>query len=323
VVSFSVIIVTHGREELLLKCLDSLQSGIENQELIILANGKDLSAEIINRAQSLTKKFILLQTDEIFTPGKARNTAMSAVTSEWIFFLDDDASILPGYWEIALPLLSESKIDVFGGPDAPAGGMNALALSLALTLSSPFCTGATFSRHKSFGHKLLSADEEKLTSCNLWVRRQCLDGVTFPEDYFRAEETLFLQRLKKNGRGLFYHPRLKVAHYRRSKFSELWRPSFYAGFFRSRLMREKLKKGNEAFYLPSLFVLLHLFIFIDPMIYWYLVRLYASIILLFSMGLAMKIHRVRLFPLIAFLHYFIVFMYGLGFLSERVSRLKK
>lgn len=305
-----------------MKCLESLRPKVESWQLIILANGKDLTPELLARAESLTPLFSLLQSDIQLTPGKARNLAMESVQGEWIFFLDDDAFILPGYWDIIEPLLWDTKIDVVGGPDSPAGGMNALSLSLAMTLSSPFCTGSTFSRHKSFGKKLQFADEEKLTSCNLWVRTSSLDGTTFPEDYIRAEETIFLQKLKKLGKGMFYHPKLKVAHFRRSRFKQLWRPSFYAGFYRSRLMKEKLKKGNEAFWLPAFFVLLHLLIFIEPHSFWYLVRMYLGIIVFVSMGLAMRINKFWLFPIITFLHWFIVFMYGVGFLSERLRRIK-
>ncbi len=322
-VSFSVLIVTHGREELLMKCLDSLTPPVENWQLILLANGKELTPELLAKAQSLTPHFTHLKSETQMMPGKARNFAMEAVEGDWIYFLDDDAFVLPGYWEIVLPLLSDPKIDVLGGPDSPATGMSSLSLSLALTLSSPFCTGATFSRHKSFGSKLQRADEEKLTSCNLWARKSSLEGIHFPEDYIRAEETVFLQKLKGLDRGLFYHPRMKVAHFRRSRFKQLWRPTFYAGYYRSKLMKEKLKKGNEAFWLPAVFVLLHLLLFLQPVVFWYLARMYSSIIIFVSMSLAMKAKRFSLFPLIAFLHYFVVYMYGVGFLAERLKRLKK
>jgi GT2 family glycosyltransferase len=322
VVSFSIIIVTHGREELLTKCLDSLPMNLENWQLIVVANGKELSLDSISKAQNLTPHFTLLQTDEILNPGKARNLAIEVVQGEWIYFLDDDAYVLPGYWQMVQELLKDLKIDVLGGPDTPAKGMNALSHSLALALSSPFCTGSTFSRHKSTGNKLQLCDEEKLTSCNLWVRKSALGDVKFPEDYIRAEETLFLQKLKNLGRGLYYHPKLKVAHYRRSKLKDLWRPTFYAGFCRSKLMKEKLKKGNEAFYLPSFFVLLHLLFFIEPDSFWYLVRMYVSIIVFVSMSLAMRARNFWLFPLIALLHYFIVFLYGVGFIAQRIQRLR-
>lgn len=321
-VSFSVLIITHGREELLMKCLDSLRSPVENWELILFANGKDLSPDILAFAKAFAPHFTLIESPEQYTPGKARNLGMSKAVGEWVFFIDDDAALLPGYWQTILPLLEDPKISVIGGPDAPAKGMSSLSLALALTLSSPFCTGATFSRHKPFGKKLTSANEIKLTSCNLWVRKEALKQSQFPEDFIRAEETLFLQHLKAQNLGMFYHPKLIVSHYRRSRLSQLLRPTFYAGFYRSRLMREKLASGTEMFWLPSIFVLLHLLIFIEPITFFELARLYVGLISFVSLSLALKHKSFFLFPLIAFLHYFIVFMYGVGFLAERL-RLKK
>jgi succinoglycan biosynthesis protein ExoA len=322
VVSISVLIVTQGREELLIKCLDSLQSELKDFELIILANGSELSPETLSHANKASGKFILLQSDTVLTPGKARNVAIESATGEWVFFIDDDAYLIPGYRDIADALLNEEKIEIFGGPDSPAKGMNAFSYSLSLALSSPFCTGNTFGRHKSFGSKLLLVDEEKLTSCNLWIRKSVLSVFRFPEEYKRAEETVLLQKLRKEGKNLFYHPKLKVAHYRRTNIIQLLRPTFSAGYFRSRLMKEKLKNKNDAFWLPAFFVLLHTLIFFEPEVFWYLARMYASIILLVSISLAMKAHRFLLFPLIAFLHYFVVFMYGLGFITERIGRIK-
>lgn len=318
-VSFSVIIVTHGREDLLMKCLDSLRPEGVTWQLILVANGKKLREDILTKANSLSSELTIIETDSLLRPGKARNLAMEKVTGEWIYFIDDDAFVLPGYWQTVIPFLSDTNIDVLGGPDSPANGMNKFSYSLALALSSPFCTGTTFFRHKPYGSKLQYADEEKLTSCNLWVRTSALKGADFPEDYIRAEENLFLQKLKANGSHLFYHPKLMVAHFRRTKIAQLWRPTFYAGYSRSRLMKEKLKKGNEAFWLPSFFVILHSLILIEPMTFWYLARMYAGIVIFASIAICMRVNRIGLFPLVSFFHYYVVFIYGVGFLAERLG----
>jgi glycosyltransferase involved in cell wall biosynthesis len=313
---FTAIIVTHGREELLSKCLDSLRPVINNWQLILLENGDALSAELRDKARLLTDHVVFLDVAAKMQPGKARNLAMGQALGEWIFFIDDDALVIPGYWDTVLPLLKEEKIDVLGGPDAPVSGMNPLGAALAIALSSPFCTGRTSARHKAQGIKLRPANDEMLTSCNLWVRRSALGTVSFPEDYLRGEETLFLQRLAAEHRGLFYHPRLRVGHHRRSKLAQLLRPTFYAGFYRSRLMKEGPGKGNGAFWLPAIFVLLHLILFLDVPTFLYLARMYVSIILFASVAAGIEAKRPGLIPLVAFLHYFVVFVYGLGFLFE-------
>jgi succinoglycan biosynthesis protein ExoA len=302
-----------------MKCLGSLVPGIADWQLVLLGNGEALSPAIREKARGLTEHVVFLETAAPLAPGAARNLALREAQGEWLFFIDDDAVVLPGYWEVLFPLLAEEKVDVLGGPDAPAAGMNALGTALALALASPFCTGTTYARHRAIGIQLRSADEQRLTSCNLWVRRSALASASFPEDYLRGEETLFLQRLAAAKRRLFYHPRLRVGHHRRAKLRQLLRPTFYAGFYRSRLLREKLRPGAGAFWLPAVFVLLHLLFFVDAAAFWYLARMYVGLILFVAVGVGTQAKRPGLIPLIAFLHYFVVFMYGVGFLVERAA----
>lgn len=286
--------------------------------MLILANGKELPPFILEKAGSLGARLDLLSSEVLLTPGKARNLALRSAVGEWVFFIDDDAYVTPEYWPTVLPVLGDPKVDVLGGPDFPAEGMSAFSLSLAITLSSPFCTGATVARHRPSGTKMVPATEEKLTSCNLWVRRSCLEEEFFPEDYLRAEESFLLQKLKARGARMFYHPRLRVAHFRRPRFSELWRPTFFAGYYRARLSRQKLQESHGMFWLPALFVLLHLLFFIDEALFWSLARLYLGLVVFASMNVAARARRFWLFPLVAFLHYYIVFVYGLGFLAQRI-----
>jgi GT2 family glycosyltransferase len=278
---------------------------------------------VIAFAKGLTPNLKMIITASKLLPGKARNQALKEVCGPWIYFLDDDAVVPDNYWPLLYELLQDERVEVLGGPDAPAPEMSPVSTGLALALSSPFCSGTTFARHESYGKGLQLANEEKLTSCNLWVKTTALEGVLFPEDFVRAEENVFLFRLKNLGRHMYYHPRLKVYHHRRSRPIEMIRPAFYAGFYRSRLMDLKMGRPNNLFWLPSIFVILHLFIFIDSQTFWYLTRMYVSIILFVSISISMKAKRPGLFAFIAFFHYFLVLLFGLGFLFERVSFKKK
>lgn len=315
-VRFSVLIITHGREELLLKCLDSLRPQGAAWQLILVGNGQPLSEEIKSRALGLTEEVDFLEFEQKETPGRSRNLGLALVKHEWVYFIDDDAFVLPCYWQTVLPLLDQSRLDVLGGPDSPAPGMQNFSMALAITLTSPFCTGLTSRRHASRGKELVHIDEEGLTSCNLWVRTDFLKSSPFPENYLRTEETALLLDLKQRGARMYHHPRLVVAHHRRKDLSSLWHPTFYAGYFRSRVMRDK-NKGAGIYWLPALFVVLHLSLFMNPSVFLLLARIYAGIILLMSLNLATRARHLGLFPQIALLHYVIVFMYGLGFLAER------
>jgi hypothetical protein len=235
-----------------------------------------------------------------------------------VHLLDDDAYWPTGYAELAADLIKDDSVDLVGGPDFPAAGMGPVALALALALSSPFCTGTTFARHRSLGNRKVAADEEKLTSCNLWVRKAALEGISFPEDFLRGEETVFLQVLKARGARLCYDPRLRVGHHRRRSISALARPAFLSGFYRSRVLRLKLSSGGEVFWLPSVFVLLHLLALVHWSGFVELGKIYLGLTLSVSLGLAVKGRKPWLFPLVAFLHWYIVVSYGLGFLAERM-----
>lgn len=317
-ISFSVIIITHGREELLLKCLDSLRPPVSDWQLILVANGLSLSELVTQKARSLTQDAEIIELGQKETPGKARNLAIQQVRHEWVFLIDDDAYLYPKYFETLAPHLQNEKIDVLGGPDAPAKGMDSFSEALAITLASPFCTGMTYSRHTARGSQLTPATEETLTSCNLWIRSRCLKEIHFPEDYLRTEETSLLLDLERSGAKLYYHPRLVVGHHRRKDFKSLLHPTFYAGYYRSKVMRDK-GKGSGVFWLPAIFVILHLSLVYNLDVFWFLARIYLSIIVLMSMNLANRYRRMNLFLHISLLHYFIVFFYGAGFLAQRLG----
>ncbi|HXH76576.1 MAG TPA: glycosyltransferase [Bacteriovoracaceae bacterium] len=311
-VLFTILIISHGHEELLSKCLDSINPGREDWEIIIVANGKVLPESFKRRAK-------IIDTSALLTPGEARNLGIKESSGKWIFFLGEDTYLGSRYWEYALPLLETPKLDVVGGPALAAKGMGFIPQSLAIALASPFCTGATFSRYQGLGQKLITADEEKLTDLNLWVKKDLFEHSAFPEDFLRGEEILLLQDLKLEGAGIYYHPRLLVYQFHR----ESARDFFWEGFYRSRLMKRKTGIGPEVFWLPVLFVLLHLTILIAPEIFFSMARLYAGIIVFVSMGLSMRSRKPWLFPFVSFFHYFVVFIYGVGFIAERLKFVQK
>jgi glycosyltransferase involved in cell wall biosynthesis len=320
VVSFSVLIITHGREDLLSKCLASLQpQGVEWQ-LILVANGAPLTEEIIQRAKILTPDFNLINLDSKETPGKARNIGLASAKYEWIFLIDDDAYVTANYFNIVFPLLARENIDILGGPDAPAKGMVSFSEALAITLASPFCTGMTFARHTSHGKEMVRASEEKITSSNLWIRKSILINNSFPEEYLTGEESALLLNVEKKGARIFYHPGLVVRRFRCKNLKALFTPTFNAGFFRSKLLRQQSGTKSWMFWLPTIFVILHFTIFFAPDLFWMLTRLYLGIILMMSLNLAARRNKIKLFFYIAFLHYFIVMTYGLGFLFNRMGR---
>jgi hypothetical protein len=163
------------------------------------------------------------------------------------------------------------------------------------------------------------ANEAMLSSCNLWIKSRLLQEVQFPEDYLRTEETALLLDLESRGARMFYHPGLGVGHHRRKNILELVRPTFYAGYYRSKVLVDKSLKNSYLFWLPTIFVLLHLVIFVSSDLFWAMARIYLGVIVMMSLNLGARRKRIGLFVQISFLHYFVVFMYGVGFLRHRLG----
>ncbi len=316
-VSFSVLIITHGREELLIKCLESLRPATPF-ELILFANGLPLSENVTTYLENYPAQVKLAESKTQLTPGASRNRCVELVTKEWVYLIDDDSYWYPGYWKTVQLYLGNQEMDVLGGPDGPADNVSYFQESVSIALSSPLCTGVTFARHQGLGKTLVSATEEKLTSCNLWIKTALMRKYPFPEDYKRAEETVFLQELQKHRHTMFYHPGIRVGHFRRKNLQALLKPTVGARYWRSRLLRQS-DGGGQMFWLPSIFVILHLIIFFNFKLFLELGQLYFAMILPVSMGISSRRKRFWHFPLVAFLHYMIVFLYGTGFLLERAG----
>lgn len=296
---FTVLIISQGNEELLRKCIDSVRPNLADGELLIVGNGAPVPASCREGAR-------IIESTERLTPGAARNLGLQHITTEWVFFCGEATSVRASSWKFLAEFLENPKVDGVGGP---LRGKSAMSIAL----SSPFCTGTTFSRYRGLGGKAVLADEEKLTIQNLWLRRSALDAHRFPEDYLHGEELLLLQELRRQGGQFLYHPKL-VSFY---QSQEGVRDFFWEGFYRSRLMKLSLSVGQEAFWLPAVFVLLQLALFLHPASFLALAELYWGIILFVSLGLCVRERRIWLFPYVAILHYIIVLFYGLGFLVER------
>ena len=301
-----------------MKCLESLRQFDGQWQLILVQNGQELSPATIELAKSLTSHLELVFIENKATPGAARNRALDQVIGDWIFFLDDDAYLLSGYNERIKYHFANSNFDVIGGPDIPAKGMTKFSTALALTLASPFCTGLTHVRHEPSGSKSFKATELHLSSCNLWIKKLALNDIRFPEDFTRTEEIYLLTELKKEKKNFLYDPKLKVGHFRRKKMKDLLSPTFFSGFYRSKLMR-RFQQSSGQFWLPAFFVLFHFIIFVSPELFAYLAQIYLCLIVMMALKISIRNNSLIIFLHVIYLHYFIVFIYGLGFLYERIK----
>lgn len=314
----SVLIITWKRTALLQKCLESLAhwADLTSLQVVVVVNGSDAATENWLTEWAATRPWLEFSVQTALSPGAARNAGMTRLSGDWCFFIDDDAAVPSTYLNEFLKLQQlHPQVEVWGGPDAPElHPPTPLADAVGIALSSPLCTGPTVSRHHPDGHEARPADERWLTSCNLWVKSKWLSGIQYPEENRRGEETVFLQRLAEAGATTWYAPTLQVWHARRSEWKPIARASFWGGYWRSRNCKEA--SGSGVFWLPAVFVLLHLLLLTD----WGVPLAVIWCAGVMPVALRKADHKPPgVWGRVVILHWLIPFSYGLGFLSERIG----
>jgi glycosyltransferase involved in cell wall biosynthesis len=311
----SVLIITRDRPALLQKCLASLERELPaNTQVVVVINGPDVaSAQLL---ESHKVEVLTLAAPE--TPGKARNHGLGLLRGEWTFLVDDDAELPPGYYERWLKALERTPhAQVIGGPDQARPDAIGLERAVSLALSSKLCAGGTYRRHRE-RPLVIPASEVMLTSCNLWVRTLWWqEGLRFPENYRRGEETVLLAELRTKTPELWAHGELVVWHARRKSLQALLKASFIGGQFRAKFLREEI--GLWWFWLPALFVILHASL-IFPRSFAWLALSWLFVVLPVTLVTTVRQQQLQLWPIVVFLHWALPFSYGLGLLSMLVSK---
>jgi glycosyltransferase involved in cell wall biosynthesis len=316
---FSVLIITRDRLGLLQKCLTSLQVIKETHplHLVVIVNGSDQATEdYLHNIDDITKVFLPAP----LYPGAARNKGLHLLKGEWTFFIDDDAQIPPNYFSYFLKTLKSLPMaQVIGGSDSAPPDEVGLARAVSAVLSSPLCTGGTFRRHRSAGLMPKKVDETNLTSCNLWIRNHFWSkGIKFPENYRRGEETILLRDISNLTDEIWWVPGLDVWHARRSDLKKLLITSLRGGYFRAKSLKDK--GGPLWFWLAPLFVILHFTIIADPPLFISLSTIWLVLVCFISMYICIKQKKMNWLLVVVFLHWGIVFSYGLGFIRYQMDR---
>jgi glycosyltransferase involved in cell wall biosynthesis len=249
--SLSIIIITHNREQLLTELLEDIYSELSTAQVIVINNS---SKEI-----SLKNPNTLLINKVHSTPGEARNTGIKAAVNDWILFLDDDVKIPIDYFKDALGFISKScdAYDIIGGPDQTPPRSSLFSQCLGLCLKSPMTTAKTRHRHSRQNIDITSGDEKNLILCNLWVKRQFIEKnrLRFNKGFFRNEENILITEALRKGARALYKPSLYVYHYRKSNFLSLARSTFSSGRYRAKSFFYARELFDPLFLVPTIWVL--------------------------------------------------------------------
>ena len=235
----SVILVTHGRPNLLLRALASYEvarssaekSGPFDFDLRILVNGHDDKT-----VELLSGKHHFQQVDFPVTPAAARNFLLKDVHSPWVFFMDDDIELPKSFFKNFYQLaFDHPDVEIWGGPNMTPMLNNYLQLRNGWILACSLITGPVSSRYALSGRKTCDGNQFNLMLCNLFIKSYRLSDATFLPIFKTAEENELLYRLQEKKISACASDWLSVTHERRQNASSFLKQIFYYGFGRGQL----------------------------------------------------------------------------------------
>jgi glycosyltransferase involved in cell wall biosynthesis len=308
---YSIIIITHNRNELLRNCLESISHANHKNEyeIIVIINGLSHKTEELIKSFNLNIKTKTIQSS---TPAHARNIAMQMSSYHFYCFLDDDTKVPQNYFEIAQKHLNQN-IAVLGGPDRTYPNSNYFESAIGETLKSPLATGGTRHRHNSPRNPAaIIPSEKKFILCNLWISKKVLleNNLFFDTDFFRNEENVLLHHLRNQK--MIYSPELYVYHKRKGSFVSLINAVSRSAFFRVKSIYKYPSSFSFFYFLPLISFLFFVTVsLIQPNQAITILYCYLAFVSLFSL----RLKKTFLFPYIFIIHILIHIAYCIGLMG--------
>jgi len=245
-------------------------------------------------------------------PSVQRNAAIRAARGEIIYFLDDDSMPLPGNLRRAILQFNSPEVKMIGGPNLCPADAPTLEKNFALTMGSWLAFGPSRARYRSVGNARATSEKE-LILCNLLARRDALLELGgFNEKLYPNEENALMDELQKRGGKLLYDPELIVHRRPRPTMKSFCKMLFTYGRGRAEQFRLHPTPGSAANFVPPLFVLFLLALPFLPKIFFWVLPVYFSAVLLQTLVLV-PLKKFLWFPSVAALIFLSHIFYGIGF----------
>ena len=207
----SVLIASDRVRTLLPECLRSLQQDVQR-------GGPAIEVVVCSAEPPATDGLsipIRWARADAANPGRRRNTAAGEARGRLFAFLDDDATVEPGW--LASGAAALEKADIAGGPDpGPGDAPWGERLSNLLLATPGIGSGVPAHEWNPRGGPVRTAHDVAL--CNLFVRRETFEKLGgFDESFgYIGEDTDFVRRAMDGGARVVLEPAARVRHRRRA-----------------------------------------------------------------------------------------------------------
>lgn len=258
-------------------------------------------------------------------PAIKRNIGIQHSSGEYIAFLDSDAYPIPEWLENAIPLFSDEKVGLVGGPSLTPPNDDIERQASGLILASKIGGGGLANRYLA-GRP---APVDDIPSSNMITKKSIIDQLGgFNADYWPGEDTYLCLQIKRDlNKEILYSPEVVVYHHRRRVFKphlkQIWGYGTHRGYFAKKFPENS---RQLTYFVPSLFVLFNAIgislavmlpnFFLVP----FLVIIGVYFAACIASGLATRNAKAGLMVIVGIPLTHVV--YGIGFLKGLVSELK-
>jgi cellulose synthase/poly-beta-1,6-N-acetylglucosamine synthase-like glycosyltransferase len=252
-------------------------------------------------------------------PSRQRNIAAREARGDILYFLDDDALVVPGALKRISRCFDDERVAAVGGPSLTPPSDSHFQRAIAWALASRFGGGAVRNRYRSVG-VLRATDDRELILCNLAFRRETY--LTFgglDERLYPNEENELIDRLLKSGARLLHDPGLIVRRSQRATLAAFIRQMKTYGRGRAEQTLISRSLSFKAI-VPALFVVYVLLLPLFMQIWWYnLPALLYLLAVLTNMAAATHSESLPLAVRLPLVYSFLHFCYGAGFIAGLFS----
>jgi len=313
----TILTVTHSREKVLKKYLDSLirAERFKEIDIVILINGEDSKTERLLNQYRREYKSIRFLKSKNKSRGESRNLLIQHAKGEILYFLDDDVFVGKKAFSVLLDSFRRYRqIDIFGGPSLTPQDNNLFQKCQGYVLGSFFGTLWTSQRYRKSGVERIT-NEHALILCNLAIRKKVFDesGIFFNTRIVCAEENLLLQNLILLGYRAMFTPELIVYHERRRSYLGFCKQIFTYGNGRRQIMKYAFCIDNLFCLIPGIFAIyMILLLFCRCFVFKIPFYAYLSLCFLSSLSVMFKTKKLRAFWISFILFPTMHFVYTLG-----------